>query len=197
MPPVMKTLCKLLMAVCLFSAVDADAELRSFSFNCDPQHDKNKVYTLEIEEGEVIRSTNKQANSSLEQYEHRFSNSRPNIEVEFERPDGKQVWKYRIDNFHGPIIRPAKIKFYYDEYKVSKDKFQLIYDFQKTSTSSSGGSTSNLPSNTVVIPTDASGPVEIIMESSKDLVNWTRAEPGTYGADTPKRFFRVRAVVKQ
>ena len=39
-------------------------------------------------------------------------------------------------------------------------------------------------------------PVEIIMESSKDLINWTRAEPGTYGADTPKRFFRVRAVVK-
>ena len=30
----------------------------------------------------------------------------------------------------------------------------------------------------------------------KNLVNWTRAEPGTYGADTPKRFFRVRAVVK-
>jgi len=194
----MKTLCKLLVAVCLFSAVDANAELRSFSFNYDPQHDKGKVYTLEIKEGEAVRSTNKQSNSSLEKYEHRVSHHRPNIEVEFERPDVKQVWKYRnMNNFHGPIIGPAKIKFYYDESKVSEDKFQLIYDLQKTSTSSSGGSTSNLPSNTVVIPTDASGPVEIIMESSKDLVNWTRAEPGTYGADTPKRFFRVRAVVKQ
>ena len=49
------------------------------------------------------------------------------------------------------------------------------------------------PSSAVVIPADAEGPVEIIMESSKDLITWTRAEPGTYGASTEKRFFRVRA----
>jgi hypothetical protein len=53
------------------------------------------------------------------------------------------------------------------------------------------------PSNTVVIPSDAAGPVEIILESSVDLVNWTRAEPGEYGASTEKRFFRLRAVAKQ
>lgn len=49
-------------------------------------------------------------------------------------------------------------------------------------------------SNAVVIPEDASGPVEIIMESSTDLINWTLANPGTYGASTQKRFFRLRAV---
>lgn len=53
------------------------------------------------------------------------------------------------------------------------------------------------PENTthaVVIPEDATGPVEIIMESSIDMVTWTRANPGTYGASTEKRFFRLRAL---
>jgi hypothetical protein len=35
-----------------------------------------------------------------------------------------------------------------------------------------------------------------LMESIKDLVNCTKAEPGIYGAYAPKRFFRVRTVVK-
>ncbi len=50
------------------------------------------------------------------------------------------------------------------------------------------------PSNSVVIPTDATGPVNVVLESSTDLVTWTAANPGTYGASTTKRFFRVRAV---
>ena len=105
------------------------------------------------------------------------------------------LYAHTIQDFP-PIIGPAKLEFK-DRHRPNLDSSLIfIYDLQKTSTTSSGGNTSNLPSNTVVIPTDASGPVEIIMESSKDLVNWTRAEPGTYGADTPKRFFRVRAVVK-
>jgi len=36
--------------------------------------------------------------------------------------------------------------------------------------------------------------VNVILESSTDLVTWTQANPGTYGASTTKRFFRVRAV---
>jgi hypothetical protein len=50
------------------------------------------------------------------------------------------------------------------------------------------------PSTAVVIPTDATGPVNIVLESSPDLVNWTGALPGTYGSSTTNRFFRVRAV---
>jgi hypothetical protein len=50
------------------------------------------------------------------------------------------------------------------------------------------------PSNSVVIPADAAGPVQIILESSTDLITWTAANPGTYGSSTSKRFFRVRAV---
>jgi hypothetical protein len=52
----------------------------------------------------------------------------------------------------------------------------------------------SVPSNTVVIPADASGTVNIILESSTDLVTWTAALPGSYGSSTSKRFFRVRAV---
>jgi hypothetical protein len=51
-----------------------------------------------------------------------------------------------------------------------------------------------IPANCVVIPTDATGPVQILLESSPDLVNWTGALPGTYGASSTSRFFRVRAV---
>ena len=51
-----------------------------------------------------------------------------------------------------------------------------------------------IPSSAVVIPADASGPVQIILESTTDMVTWTPANPGTYGASTSKRFFRVRAV---
>ena len=54
--------------------------------------------------------------------------------------------------------------------------------------------TETVPTSAVVIPTDATGPVNVILESSTDLVNWTQANPGTYGASTTKRFFRVRAV---
>ena len=33
-----------------------------------------------------------------------------------------------------------------------------------------------------------------ILESSEDMVNWNSANPGTYGASTNERFFRIRAV---
>lgn len=60
-------------------------------------------------------------------------------------------------------------------------------------TNSEGGLSAAAPSNTVVIPEDVAGNVSIILESSTDLVNWTAALPGTYGASTAKRFFRLRA----
>jgi hypothetical protein len=53
-----------------------------------------------------------------------------------------------------------------------------------------------VPSTAVVIPSDASGPVQIILESSTDLITWTAATPGSYGSSTAKRFFRVRAVAQ-
>lgn len=51
-----------------------------------------------------------------------------------------------------------------------------------------------VPSSVVVIPTEGTGNVEIVLESSVDLVTWTLANPGTYGRGEVKRFFRVRAI---
>ena len=55
---------------------------------------------------------------------------------------------------------------------------------------------SSIPANTIVIPTDATGPVLVVLESSADLVNWTSALPGIYGNTYSNRFFRVRAIAQ-
>jgi hypothetical protein len=54
-------------------------------------------------------------------------------------------------------------------------------------------STSFTPSTAVVIPNDGAGPVNIILESSVDLISWNPALPGIYGTSSTNRFFRVRA----
>ena len=53
-----------------------------------------------------------------------------------------------------------------------------------------------VPSTAVVIPQDEDGQYEVILESSTDMITWTAAQPGTYGGDTVKRFFRTRIVKK-
>lgn len=52
------------------------------------------------------------------------------------------------------------------------------------------------PVNSVVIPSDATGNVQIILESSSDLVNWIPSQAGTYGSTYTNRFFRVRALAQ-
>ena len=41
-----------------------------------------------------------------------------------------------------------------------------------------------------------SSPVDVVVEQSSDLVNWTAVTPGTFNSSTQKRFFRLRAVEK-
>ncbi len=55
---------------------------------------------------------------------------------------------------------------------------------------------STTPSNAAVIPEDANGQYQVILESSTDMITWTPANPGTYSGNTQKRFFRTR-IVKQ
>jgi len=50
--------------------------------------------------------------------------------------------------------------------------------------------------NYVVIPESVSGSVQVILESSADMVDWVATNPGVYSADNTKRFFRVRAVAE-
>lgn len=41
-----------------------------------------------------------------------------------------------------------------------------------------------------------SNSVDVVVEQSSDLVNWTPVAPGTFNGSTQKRFFRLRAVEK-
>jgi hypothetical protein len=67
--------------------------------------------------------------------------------------------------------------------------------FQITTPATANVISNYVPADAIVIPASATGDVQIILESSPDLVNWTAANPGTYGASSAtNRFFRVRAV---
>jgi hypothetical protein len=67
--------------------------------------------------------------------------------------------------------------------------------FQITTPASANVVSNYVPADAIVIPSSATGNVQIILESSTDLVNWTAVSPGTYGASSAtNRFFRVRAV---
>lgn len=54
--------------------------------------------------------------------------------------------------------------------------------------------TAAIPTAAVVIPEDAEGEFEVLLESTTDGEKWTLAQPGTYGGSTQKRFFRARIV---
>jgi hypothetical protein len=75
--------------------------------------------------------------------------------------------------------------------QARNDTNSLVWASVKVTRASEGDG--YLPTNTVVIPTQPSGNIEIILESSTDLLNWVSATPGTYVTTSEKRFFRVRA----
>ena len=181
----MKTLSKILAAVWFLGAVDANAELKRFLLRFPQQNGGKTISGFEVKADEIIIVKSNSLNNIFAVVDHGDG-----FIVEYNLPKIGTAQYKQVE--YPVIVGPAEIKFKM-AYSGPTINAVFTYDLQKTTTSSSSPS---LPSNTVVIPTDASGPVEIVMESSKDLVNWTRAEPGTYGADTPKRFFRIRAVVK-
>ena len=101
----------------------------------------------------------------------------------------------QFDTFVGPL----KLKIYRNPSVGNSNgsDFLAFYRITRASeylNSNPSSFTNIIPSSAVVIPSDSSGPVQIILESSEDMVNWNSANPGTYGASTNERFFRVRAV---
>ena len=52
------------------------------------------------------------------------------------------------------------------------------------------------PGQIVVIPDDGSGNHEVFLESSTDMVNWTKTSAGIFNSSNAARFFRVRIVKK-
>ena len=72
----------------------------------------------------------------------------------------------------------------------------LVATLKITTTQNTAVVSNYVPADAVVVPASATGNVQIILESSPDLVNWTAANPGTYGPSAgTNRFFRVRATL--
>ena len=69
---------------------------------------------------------------------------------------------------------------------------EITLNYKKYSTSE----TSSVSATSVVIPSSATGDVDVKLEQSADNVTWTECLPGTYNSSTVKRFFRLRAVEK-
>lgn len=57
--------------------------------------------------------------------------------------------------------------------------------------------TAAIPAASVMIPEDADGQFQVLLESTTDGVVWELAQPGTYGGSTVKRFFRTRILKVQ
>jgi hypothetical protein len=100
--------------------------------------------------------------------------------------------------FTNLVVGPCRLELGHRVFGAGATTGHCVWTFRLTSYLGGSGfapaSNGGLPSTAVVIPTDATGPVQIVLESSTDLVNWNAASPGTYGATTSNRFFRVRAV---
>ena len=59
--------------------------------------------------------------------------------------------------------------------------------------SSNSSSASGEQKNVTVIPKNTPSNVQITLEQSTDLVNWSVVQPGSFAPSTTKRFFRIRS----
>ncbi|NBU71973.1 MAG: hypothetical protein EBS53_11090 [Bacteroidetes bacterium] len=105
-------------------------------------------------------------------------------------------------NFYGPCTLLLEASHYGSVTTISSsgiDEFPLVafYSFEKTKKIDLNQQTVNgVPLASVVVPANATGDVDVLLEQSTDMITWTQCLPGTYNASTQKRFFRVRAVEK-
>lgn len=110
------------------------------------------------------------------------------------------------------FIGPATIDFIfvpYEEeqtaqvgYNIEADKYYATgsflwrYEVNNYILDNESTSSAYISSTSVVVPSNAVGDVDVLLEQSNDMITWTQCLPGTYNASTQKRFFRVRAVEK-
>ncbi len=92
-----------------------------------------------------------------------------------------EIWDEQYRNF--PIAGPATVVY------ARPGNTPAIMSIEVTRSASFNPT---IPTSAVVIPNDATGQFEVILESSTDMITWTAALPGTYGGSTEKRFFRTR-----
>jgi hypothetical protein len=100
------------------------------------------------------------------------------------------------DRWHVLIAGPAVLTLSIQDSVDIQIGQGCLLTYKLTDNASPDAQISPFTGTSVVIPSDAAGPVQIILESSTDLLNWAVAIPGSYGASTERRFFRVRAVTQ-
>lgn len=114
-----------------------------------------------------------------------------------------------VSFWKGPIVGPVTIEYglysagasYQTQSQDESSTFLKTYcdfllEIKDSSITSSAASSASISSASVVVPSNAVGDVDVLLEQSNDMITWTQCLPGTYNASTQKRFFRVRAVEK-
>jgi len=97
-------------------------------------------------------------------------------------------WVYSGDSSSLTLEGPVSIN--YQNTGSNGEPFLFSYKIFNTTSNNTISATS------VVIPSSATGDVDVKLEQSADNVTWTECLPGTYNSSTVKRFFRLRAVEK-
>ena len=98
---------------------------------------------------------------------------------------------YSVYNINKPYVNGG---YAYQPYQVIQA--EGVCEYEITTTTASNSSIQSISNTAVVVPSNAVGDVDVLLEQSNDMITWTQCLPGTYNASTQKRFFRVRAVEK-
>jgi hypothetical protein len=105
--------------------------------------------------------------------------------------------------WNGPIVGPMDIEYGLIDVvwggqasEFPRTYCTFLFEIKDSTLEASTATTANISSASVVVPSNAVGDVDVLLEQSNDMITWTQCLPGTYNASTQKRFFRVRAVEK-
>jgi hypothetical protein len=109
-----------------------------------------------------------------------------------------------ISGWSGPILGPLEIEYGLDSSEtfsnvgsgLTKSSCDFLMEIKSSQFETNEVASLVIPSTSVVVPSNATGDVDVLLEQSNDMITWTQCLPGTYNASTQKRFFRVRAVEK-
>lgn len=91
---------------------------------------------------------------------------------------------------------PTKIKISASTYKLNSTTYtsrMTIFYQISTNTNINSGTISTNQRYATVIPENSKTSVNVILEQSTDLVNWSTVSPGQFSSSASKRFFRVRS----
>jgi hypothetical protein len=118
----------------------------------------------------------------------------PPLFIQFQFVSGNRIsFQYSNTTAATPVVLTGVTNIsFYSNSSLSPNWSTVTLTIQTPSTNS----VTVTPVNSVVIPSDATGPVQIVLESSSDLINWIPSQAGTYGNTYSNRFFRVRAIAQ-